>query len=120
MQFVADESVTMDIVLALRKQGHVVLAICEAYPSVSDEEVLSIALARGEVLLSEDKDFGELVFNKQLPHSGVVLFRLDGMRVEEKVARVVMVIGSKGSKLQHAFTVIDGQKVRSRSSASRP
>ncbi len=114
MRFVADESVTMDVVEALRRQGHIVLAVCEAYPSVSDEEVLSIALDRGEVVLSEDKDFGELVFNKRLPHAGVVLFRLDGMRTAEKVARAVMVIGSRAGKLKGAFTVIDARKVRSR------
>lgn len=60
MHFVADESVTMDIVEALRKQGHMVLAIGETFPSISDVDVLSLSKERGEVLLTEDKDFGEL------------------------------------------------------------
>lgn len=112
MRFVADESVTMDIIHALRVQGHEILAICEHASSASDEHVLAIALERREVLLSEDKDFGELVFNRQLPHAGVVLFRLDGMSLQDKVARAVMVIGSRAQQLEGAFTVIDPRKER--------
>jgi predicted nuclease of predicted toxin-antitoxin system len=62
MNFVADESVDQPIVTRLREEGHKVWAIVEMEPSVSDEAVLEIANQQGMVLLTGDKDFGELVF----------------------------------------------------------
>lgn len=62
MNFVADENVDQPIVTKLRVVGHTVLAVVEMFPSISDEAVLDIANEQGMVLLTGDKDFGELVY----------------------------------------------------------
>lgn len=61
MNFVADESVDQLIVTRLRDDGHLVDAVSEMSPGIADDEVLSEAVAQSAVLLTADKDFGELV-----------------------------------------------------------
>ena len=63
---VADESVR--IVLQLRKTVISVYSISESQYSIKDEKVLSIAVEQNALLITEDKDFGELVFRFQLNH----------------------------------------------------
>jgi hypothetical protein len=69
-QIVADERVDFRIVLQLREIGLTVYAIVEQEPSISDEKVLAIANENEALLITEDKDFGELVFRLRLPHRG--------------------------------------------------
>lgn len=62
MRFVADESVDRQIVEELRLAGHEVLYIAEVEPGVVDEIVLARSTGWGAVLVTADKDFGEMVF----------------------------------------------------------
>ena len=57
-------------------RGYPVLAIAESFSSISDPQVLQIAVDRKAVLLTEDKDFGELVHRLRMPHCGILLVRL--------------------------------------------
>ena len=79
MNLVADEGVDRPVVERLRQDGHDVVYVVALSPGVADEEVLQQANARSAVLLTADKDFGELVFRQRLVHSGVVLLRLAGL-----------------------------------------
>jgi predicted nuclease of predicted toxin-antitoxin system len=62
VNLVADEGVDRAVVDRLRQDGHDVVYVAELFPSVGDEEVLRRANAGSAVLLTADKDFGELVF----------------------------------------------------------
>ncbi|MDO9280403.1 MAG: DUF5615 family PIN-like protein [Pseudomonadota bacterium] len=62
--------------------------IAELAPSIADVDVLGRAVAGGRVLLTDDKDFGELVVLESRPHRGVVLLRLAGMRPVERARRI--------------------------------
>ncbi len=64
MIFVADESVDKPIVDRLRADGHEVHFIGESDPGLSDESVLSFSNFKKAVLITADKDFGELVFRQ--------------------------------------------------------
>ena len=72
---VADESVPLPVILKLRDEGHNILSIAETTPGVPDEAVLERANQEQALLLTEDKDFGELVFRDHRAHHGVVLAR---------------------------------------------
>jgi predicted nuclease of predicted toxin-antitoxin system len=76
-QIVADESVDFRIVTALRAAGLIVYSVAEELPSITDISVLSIAVKKQALLITEDKDFGELVFRLKLPHTGVLLVRIE-------------------------------------------
>lgn len=58
MKLVADESVDFPIVVALRADGHDVVAVVELAPGINDEKVLELANQRKALLLTGDKDFG--------------------------------------------------------------
>ncbi len=114
MNLVADEGVDGHIVARLRQDGHDVLYIAEMEPSISDDIVLSHANARGALLLTEDKDFGELVFRQGLVHTGIVLIRLAGLSSEMKAAMVSTVCRDRVAELSDAFSVISPGLVRIR------
>lgn len=114
MDFIADECVDGHVIKALAEAGHVVRSIRDTDPGSTDEQVLMIAHGRACILITEDKDFGDLVFARNAEHTGVVLIRLDGFPPPGKVARVMMAIGHHIQELPGAFTVIDKNKVRIR------
>jgi predicted nuclease of predicted toxin-antitoxin system len=76
MKFLADECCDAALVNALRVDGHDVLYVIESLRGATDEEILSRAFSESCILLTEDKDFGELVYRLQLPTYGCVLMSL--------------------------------------------
>jgi predicted nuclease of predicted toxin-antitoxin system len=116
MNLVADESIDQAIVAGLRQEGHDVLYIAELSPSISDDEVLNEANGRGAVLLTADKDFGELVYRQGRVHGGVVLIRLSGLSAQTKVETVCGAVKKHGSEFVNAFSVISAGMVRVRHS----
>ena len=88
MKILADESVEGEIVALLRSEGHDVAYVPETSASIRDDEVLARANVEGRVLLTEDKDFGDLAFFYGSRSSGIVLLRAHGAGVEAK-ARLV-------------------------------
>ena len=72
VNLVADENVDAGIVSALRDAGRAVTYVRELDPGIDDERVLRLAEFQGALLLTSDKDFGELVFRQHLLHSGVI------------------------------------------------
>ncbi|TYQ25704.1 hypothetical protein PseudUWO311_14715 [Pseudanabaena sp. UWO311] len=114
MNFLANENFPFDAVEALRKDGHDVAWIRVDSPGISDPEVLSRAQAEKRILLTFDKDFGELAFRSKLPATtGIILFRIkapSGTVVAEKVARV---IAMRDDWYGH-FSVIEDDKIRMR------
>jgi predicted nuclease of predicted toxin-antitoxin system len=112
MNFVADESLDAPIILALRKESHDVFSISESSPQIADEAVLKIANEQNRILLTSDKDFGELVFRLQLVSSGIVLLRLPQLTNEEKVSLTLKLVNEFGEKLQASFSVITANKIR--------
>src|SRR5438309_12055994 len=85
LKFLADESLEYSLVLHLREAGYDISSISEDSPSIKDEKVLSRAYAQNRVILTNDKDYGDLIFLNHLPHKGVVLFRLKSENVEDKI-----------------------------------
>ncbi len=79
-----------------------------------DETVLARANQRGDLLLTADKDFGEMVFRQRQVTAGVVLIRLAGLSTESKVGIVSKVIREHEAEMAGAFTVISPGMVRIR------
>jgi predicted nuclease of predicted toxin-antitoxin system len=75
MDFVADESCAGPVIRALREAGHDLVAIAEVAKGATDEQVLELAVKQKRVLITEDRDFGELVYARGRSSAGVVLVR---------------------------------------------
>ncbi len=114
MNLLVDESVNKLVVNELRDQGHNVIYIAEFAPSVDDETVLDHANRTRSLLLTEDKDFGELVFRQGLIHMGVVLIRLSGLSPQTKVKVISAVFENYSIDLINSFSVISPGRIRIR------
>jgi predicted nuclease of predicted toxin-antitoxin system len=77
MKFLLDQSTDARLSTYLRGLGHDVTRIAKEYPpGLLDPNILSLAKAEGRILITDDRDFGELIFRLQLPHAGVIFLRL--------------------------------------------
>ncbi len=114
MIFVCDEGVDRSVVEQLRADGHDVVYIAELSPSISDDDVLREANARGAVLVTADKDFGELVFRLGKLSAGILLVRLHELATNERASLVGAVVRDHGAELIGAFSVLSPTKLRIR------
>lgn len=112
MNFVADESCAGPVIRALREAGHDVLAIAEVARGTADELVLERALQEDRVLITEDRDFGELVYARGHSSAGVILVRIPSRARRAKPSIVLEVVTKLGPRLREAFTVIEAGRVR--------
>lgn len=114
MNFLADEGVDFPVVQKLRSDGHAVLYVAEMDPGISDEEVLASANEKDALLLTADKDFGELVYRLRRVSAGVLLMRLAGLSPASKAQLVSPVVHDHGDKLIQTFIVLTSGMVRVR------
>lgn len=113
-KFLADESVDFRIVTNLREDGYEVEAVIEMDPGISDDQVLEIANDLEAILLTEDKDFGDLTYRLNKPNQGIILIRMSGDPIEEKMNKIIQVLEEYLDQLSDSFTVISKDKVRIR------
>jgi len=114
LTFFCDEGVERQIVRRLRADGHAVSYVAELDPGLSDDDVLAEARRLHAPLITNDKDFGELVFRQRLASAGVVLLRLAGLSLASKARTVASAVREHGDELGGAFTVITPGTVRIR------
>jgi len=114
MKFLADEGVDKPIVDQLRISGFDVHYVLETHQGSDDDTVLQLANDENRILLTQDKDFGELVYRLQKVHQGIILIRLGTTPALEKARLVDFVLREYGEKLFEAFTVIQANAVRIR------
>jgi predicted nuclease of predicted toxin-antitoxin system len=106
MKFIADECVDVQIIEHLIKIGYEVLFVPEMEPGISDKKVLDIANRESAILITSDKDFGELVFRQKRITSGVILIRLAGLQPDVKASITVNAIKEHQDEIKNNFMVI--------------
>jgi predicted nuclease of predicted toxin-antitoxin system len=117
MRFLIDASADARMVAHLRSQGHDVTRIGTDHPgNLKDREVLAIAVAEQRILITDDRDFGELVFVHRQPHAGVIYFRLNTTRFVVRRGRLDYVLATHSAKLDQ-FLIVTEHVVRIRSLA---
>ena len=122
MRFLINENVTGTIIRELRQRGHDVLSAKESMRSEADELILARAHKEQRIIVTHDKDFGELAFRSQLPAAcGVILFRLVGSGPDADNARILQVFESRNDWVGH-FSVVTDDRIRMRSlpSSAKP
>ena len=112
MKFLADENFPGPTVRALRGAGFDVVWVLENSPGTPDEGVLILAAQENSILLTLDKDFGELVFRRRLPSgAGIVLFRIVSDSPEMFAALALVALQSRDDWAGH-FSVIANDRIR--------
>ena len=112
MRLLANENFPKEAVEALRRQGHDVKWVRTDCPGISDPQVLSLAQSENRLLLTFDKDFGELAFRAGLPATaGVILFRIPP-KFPAFVAQVAVAALDERTDWEGHFSVIEQDRIR--------
>lgn len=114
MRIFADESVDKQIVDRLRDEGHAVEFVAEIEPGIGDDEVLLRSVESHAILLTADKDFGDLVFRQRRLHSGVLLLRFPGVEPHAKADLVARVLARHPREISAGFAVLSERALRIR------
>ena len=114
MLWLADECADAGLVTSLRQAGHDVAYMMELASGATDAETIVLAQRARRLLLTEDKDFGDLVFRQARPVPGLVLVRIEPLQRAAKWPRVWSAIERFGEGLYGHFTVIELARFRSR------
>jgi predicted nuclease of predicted toxin-antitoxin system len=80
MRFIVDACTGPTVAAWLEEQGHNVVSVHEIGPSWSDSQVLQQARKGNYILITNDKDFGELVFRTRRRHRGVILLHRSSVK----------------------------------------
>ena len=112
MKVVADESIDYGIIMRLRAEGFTVHAIIDEHSGISDTDVLDIATKNECLLLTEDKDFGELSYRLKRKHCGILLIRVNDLPRNERISLVCRIVASKFHKLSNNFSVLTSSNIR--------
>lgn len=112
MRFLADESCDFAVVRALRADGHDVLAVSETQQRSVDRELMDLAKREQRILLTEDKDFGWLVFVAHMQSPGVILIRFPAVARGQLDKSVRHLIAFHAAKLAGSFVVLQPNSIR--------
>lgn len=112
VRFITDVNVEKPIVDYLLKDGYDVKWVPDYNCEILDEDLLILANAENRVLITNDKDFGELIFLQRRLSAGIILFRVKGQRVEDKVKLVKKLLDKYSEKILNHFIVMTKGKIR--------
>ena len=120
MKFLADESIEKPVIDWLRGQDFDVRYVTEITPSINDEEVIRLANDESRTLITNDKDFGELVFRQSKIILGVLLIRAINERASNKIRLVREVLEKARNKLAGYFVVVNEAGIRMKKIPRKP
>lgn len=108
MRFLIDESTDIRLGYHLADLGHDVKFVARQFvPGLADTEVLAAAQREGRVLITDDRDFGELVYRQLRPHAGVIYLRLGTTRLRARIERLGRVLSEHAHDLGEFIVVTD-------------
>jgi len=114
MKFLVDECTGTSVVACLRDEGYNAVAVVEVMPEADDGEILDRAVSENRVLVTNDKDFGEMIFRSGRAHRGVVLLRLRDERAANKVRMMKVALAQVGEGLRNHYVVVTEAGIRVR------
>lgn len=112
MRFLADENTDARVIRALRADGHDVVSVAEDQPGIPDDKVLAWANRERRILITEDLDFGELIFRDATPCYGLLQLRIHSIDTTSKITRVLLAAADE--ELQGHLTTVSDIDTRKR------
>ena len=114
MRILANENFPLDAVVLLEDEGHDVWWVRTEAPGITDREVLDRARRDNRLIVTFDKDFGELAFHAHLPvTTGIILFRLKPASASQVATFISSVLKSRDDWFGN-FAVVDNFRIRLR------
>ena len=112
LKVLVDESTGQRVAEALRQDGFDVVTVREVMIGAKDRTILAYAAEQRRLLITNDKDFGELIRRHRLPHAGVILLRLELDTPTQRIAYLRVALRIFGAKLEDRFVVIREGAIR--------
>lgn len=116
LNFLVDVSAGLSVTIFLRSEGYDAISVQEINPRMKDEEIIRLAVRDKRIIVTMDKDFGELVYRCLMNHSGILLLRLDNEKSSEKQRILKYILQYHKSHLHENFCVFHNDKIRIRPS----
>jgi predicted nuclease of predicted toxin-antitoxin system len=114
MKFIVDESTGTAVVEYLETRGFDVVSVHNETPGIDDYLIVNRAFAEERIIITNDKDFGELVYRQKLKHKGVMLLRLEDERASNKIAIIQKLLSLYSERLKNNFIVVTENRIRIR------
>jgi predicted nuclease of predicted toxin-antitoxin system len=116
MDFLANENFPLLSARRLREAGHRVVSVIQEAPGSKDEDILKRAHTESLIILTFDRDYGELIYRHQaLPPAGVVYFRFAPATPSEPAEILINVMDRADLSVIGKFTIVERGRVRQRS-----
>lgn len=115
IKFLVDKNVGLSIVDFLRNEGYDTKSISEVSPSLDDISILKSAVIEERVIITNDIDFGYLVYKTKLPSPSVILFRMKEESPRQKIDGLNNDLSLGKEKISNHFIVVSENKIRLRS-----
>ena len=114
LKFLADVNVEKTLVDFLREHDFDIIWIPDYDCTLIDEDLLKFANKEKRILITNDKDFGELVFQQRKLSSGIILIRVKGQEVNKKLRYLKKLVRFYKDKIKNHFVVISDRRIRIR------
>lgn len=114
MKFLVDVGVSKKVERWLAENGYDVKNVRDIDPKAKDSEILSLTVKDGRMVITMDKDFGELIYNSGKKHAGVLILRLEDANGEQKVEVVKKILHEYADKIENRFCVFQDGRLRIR------
>ncbi len=115
MKFLADENLEYSIISFLRERDIDVIAVRDILKGAPDAEIIYYAFQNNLIIITSDKDFGELTFRLRKPNHGIVLMRIAEDNPESKADLLWKSLQKLGDKVMNKFVVVEKNSIRVRS-----
>jgi predicted nuclease of predicted toxin-antitoxin system len=112
IRFLVDECTGPGVAAWLRQQQYEVFSVYEQARGSDDDTLIQKAFSENWVLITNDKDFGEMVYRERRSHRGVVFLRLSDERAVVKIAVLQALLESYAERLPDNFVVVTESRVR--------
>lgn len=118
MKFLLDENIGKAVAKTLEKLGHSAFRIRLIAPGIEDYEVLNLSVSRNSILITSDKDFGELIFKEEQASTGVIFLRLQDESSHNKIKAIKLIL-SEYKNIENKFITVKEKGGRFRIRATR-
>ncbi len=112
MRFLVDECAGSKVAKWLRDANYEVFSVFDEARGITDDEVLTKSADENWILITNDKDFGEMIFRERRTHHGIIFMRLDDERAANKIKVLEQLLENHSEKLPEQFVTVTETKVR--------
>lgn len=112
MKFLADENIPLKVVKRLREDGLDIVSVAEIQIGMNDEDIAKLSEKEGAIIITFDKDFGEIIFRKSIKPYGLILLRIPPKSVDYIYNYLKWLLIESKIEFERKLVVVREDKIR--------